>query len=191
MSTIFNTSGKTAATVPMFEVYFGAPMRPECITEGSLKLNTGRSYGVAMITLLDFTLPKAMVFPAGENVLLKKVDRVEFSFKKDTIIWEILKAIGFHFQSDTKTSLDPSSIPESFSSLKGTISLFEGSTNVFEEAIVINNAYLRAYDFEKGCLVVAVRQEVGREITLSLEEEVYVARFIATVESERAPLYSL
>ena len=56
---------------------------------------------------------------------------------------------------------------------------------------MINNAYLRAYDFEKGCLVVAVRQEVGREITLSLEGEVYVARFIATIESERAPLYFL
>ena len=75
--------------------------------------------------------------------------------------------------------------------MKGKISLFEDSTLVFEEAIVIDNAYLRVYDFEKGCLVVAVRQEVGREITLSLEGEVYVARFIATIESERAPLYSL
>jgi hypothetical protein len=185
------TSGKPVTTAPRLEVCFYAPMRPECITEGSLKLNTGRSYGVAMMTLLDFTLAKAMVFPAGENVLLKKVDRVEFSFEKDTIIWEILKAIGFHFQSDTKTSLDSSSNPERFFSLKGKISLFEGSTNVFEEAIVIDNAYLRAYDFEKGCLVVAVRQGVGREITLSLDEEVYVARFIATIESERAPLYSL
>ena len=191
MSTIFNTSGKTAATVPMLEVHFGAPTRPECITKGSLKLNTGRSYGVAMMTLLDFTLAKALVFSAEGNVLLQKVDRVEFSFKIDTIVWEILKAIGFHFQSDTKTSPDPSSIPEGSFSLKGKISLFEDSNLVFEEAIVIDNAYLRAYDFEKGCLVVAVRQEVGREITLSLEGEVYVARFIATIESERAPLYFL
>lgn len=191
MSKNFITSEKTEATVPRLEVCFSVPMQPECITKGSLKLNTGRSYGVAMMTLLDFTIAKAMVFPAGENALLKKVDRVEFSFKKDTIIWEILKAIGFHFQSDTKTSLDSSSNPERFFSLKGRISLFEGSTNVFEEAIVIDNAYLRAYDFEKGCLVVAVRQGVGREITLSLEKEVYIARFIATRESERAPLYFL
>lgn len=189
MSKNFITSGKTAATVPMLEVHFGAPTRPECITKGSLKLNTGRSYGVAMMTLLDFTLAKALVFSAEGNVLLQKVDRVEFSFKKGAIVWEILKAIGF--QSDTKTSPNPLSIPENFFSLEGKISLFEDSTPIFEEAIVIDNAYLRAYDFEKGCLVVAVRQEVGREITLSLEGEIYVARFIATIESERAPLYFL